>query len=276
MESILEKKQFSEKTHKVYASIIKRLVKLGFKFPKAKAEKVEYIKEFFAEHKLDKASTRLDLLNLVIVLRSIEQLPTEKLKAYRGELGKERLTNQVGKMADLKDKLMQLPDFMAELMKAYEAGEWKRFIVNYLMMTYGLRNMDVDAEIVKSKKDMVDEKQNYLLMGKGKVTLYRNAYKTVKSFGKQEHDITDQEFVNAVKKQGVGRLFAEGQLSNGMRKLLINGMNEARVFKMMVDAAYDKKDTVEINRLSKSRGTSIGTIKSFYNVNAEHDIIKEL
>ena len=276
MESILEKKQFSEKTHKVYASIIKRLVKLGFKFPKAKAEKVEYIKEFFAEHKLDKASTRLDLLNLVIVLRTIEELPTEKLKAYRGELGKERLTNQVGKMADLKDKLMQLPDFMAELMKAYEAGEWKRFIVNYLMMTYGLRNMDVDAEIVKSKKDMVDEKQNYLLMGKGKVTLYRNAYKTVKSFGKQEHDITDQEFVNAVKKQGVGRLFAEGQLSNGMRKLLINGMNEARVFKMMVDAAYDKKDTVEINRLSKSRGTSIGTIKSFYNVNAEHDIIKEL
>jgi len=44
----------------------------------------------------------------------------------------------------------------------------------------------------------------------------------------------------------------------------------------MVDSAYDKKDTVEINRLSKARGTSIGTIKSFYNVNAEHDIIKEL
>jgi hypothetical protein len=45
---------------------------------------------------------------------------------------------------------------------------------------------------------------------------------------------------------------------------------------MMVDAAYDKKDTAEINRLSKSRGTSIGTIKSFYNVNAEDEIIKEL
>jgi len=276
MDATLAKKDFSEKTKKVYVSIIKRLVKLGFKFPKAKAEKVDYIKEFFAEHKLEKASTRLDLLNLVIVLRTIEELPTEKLKAYRGELGKERLTNQVGKMSALKDSLMSLPDFMEELMKSYGAGEYKKFIVNFLMMSYGLRNMDCDLNIVKSKKDMVDEKQNYLLMGKGKVTLYRNAYKTVKSFGKQEHDITDQEFVNAVKKQGVGRLFAEGQLSNGMRKLLINGMNEARVFKMMVDAAYDKKDTVEINRLSKSRGTSIGTIKSFYNVNAEHDIIKEL
>ena len=276
MDATLAKKDFSEKTKKVYVSIIKRLVKLGFKFPKSKSEKVDYIKEFFAEHKLDKASTRLDLLNLIIVLRTIEDLPTDKLKAYRGELGKERLTNQVGKMASLKDKLMPLSDFTEELMKSYGASEWRKFIVNYLMMSYGLRNMDCDAEIIKSKKEMTDEKRNYLLMGKGKVTLYRNAYKTVKSFGKQEHDITDPEFINAVKKQGVGRLFAEGQLSNGMRKLLINGMNEARIFKMMIDAAYDKKDTAEINRLSKSRGTSIGTIKSFYNVNAEDEIIKEL
>ena len=108
MDATLAKKDFSEKTKKVYVSIIKRLVKLGFKFPKSKSEKVDYIKQFFSDNKLEKASTRLDLLNLVIVLRTIEELPTEKLKAYRGELGKERLTNQVGKMADLKDKLMQL------------------------------------------------------------------------------------------------------------------------------------------------------------------------
>jgi hypothetical protein len=228
------------------------------------------------EHKLEKASTRLDLLNLVIVLRTIQELPTEKLKAYRGELGKERLTNQVGKMADLKDTLMQLPTFTTKLMKAYEDGEWAKFIVNYLMMTYGTRNMDADVEIVKSKKAMTDPDKNYLLLTKNKVVWFRNKYKTVKTFGKQEHEITDHEFINAVKKQGVGRLFAEGQLSNGMRKLLIDGMNEARIFKMMIDDAYDKKDTAEINRLSKSRGTSISTIKSFYNVNAEDEIIKEL
>ena len=276
MEAILAKKQFSEKTAKVYVSIIKRLTKLGFKFPKSKSEKVDYIKQFFSDNEMLKASTRLDLLNLVIVLRTIEELPTEKLKAYRGELGKERLTNQVGKMADLKDTLMQLPTFTTKLMKAYEDGEWAKFIVNYLMMTYGTRNMDADVEIVKSKKAMTDPDKNYLLLTKNKVVWFRNKYKTVKTFGKQEHEITDPEFINAVKKQGVGRLFAEGQLSNGMRKLLIDGMNEARIFKMIIDASYDKKDTAEINRLSKSRGTSISTIKSFYNVNAEDEIIKEL
>ncbi len=276
MEVILSQKDFSEKTHKVYASIIRRLIKLKFKYPSKKNEKVDYIKEFFIEHKLEKASTRLDLLNLVIVLRTIQELPTEKLKAYRSELSKERLNHQVGKMTDLKDKLMQLPQFQEQLMKAYEAEEWKRFIVNYLMMSYGVRNLDVDVTIVKSKKDATDESKNYLILSKGKVTWIRHKYKTAKTFGKQEHEITDPEFVRAVKKQGVGPIFTEGQLSNSIRKLLIGGMTESKVFKMMIDAAYDKKDTTEINRLSKSRGTSISTIKSFYNVNAEDQIIKEI
>ena len=276
MESILSQKSFSDKTVKVYLSIIKRLEKLKFKYPNKKNEKVDYIREFFSENKIEKASSRLDLLNLVIVLRTIQELPTDKLKQYRTELSKERLNNQVSKMSDLKDKLMSLPEFQKELMKAYEDGEWAKFIVNYLMMSYGTRNMDVDVNIVKSKKDATDDKQNYLILSKDKVIWIRNKYKTVKTFGQQTHEITDPEFVRAVKKHGVGRLFTEGQLSNSIRKLLIDKMNEARIFKMLIDDAYDKKDTKRINELSKSRGTSISTIKSFYNINMEDEIIKEL
>ena len=276
MESILSKKQFSQKTTKVYLSIIKRLLKLGFKFPKGKSEKVEYIKAFFDEHKLDKSSTRLDLLNVVIVLRTIEDLPTDRLKVYRTELAKERLTNQVGKMQNVKDTLMSLPDYNAELIKAYESGEYKKFIVGYLMSQYGVRNMDCDVVIVKSKKEATDDKQNYLIISKDKVTWIRNQYKTFKTFGIQTHEISDPEFVSAVKKHGIGRLFDAGKTANQLKKILINKMNEAKVFKMLIDDAYDKKDTAEINRLSKSRGTSINTIKSFYDVNAEDQIIKEL
>ena len=276
MEAILSKKEFSPKTKTVYMSIVKRLTKLNFKFPNKKKEQVDYIKEFFVEHKMDKASTRLDLLNLIIVLRTIEELPTDKLKQYRTELAKERLTNQVGKMNGIKDTLMSLPDFNAELMKAYEAGEYKKFIVGYLMSTYGTRNMDCDVVIVKSKKEATDDKTNYLILSKNKVEWVRNHYKTVKTFGVQTHEISDPEFVNAVKKHGMGRLFDEGKTANQLKKVLIGGMNEAKVFKMLIDDAYDKKDTAEINRLSKSRGTSITTIKSFYDVNAEEQIIKQL
>ena len=276
MDEILAKKTFSPKTEKVYLSIIKRLTKLGFKYPSKKAEKVEYVKEFFSTNKMDKASTRLDLLNLVIVLRSIQELPCNKLKDYRGELAKERVSKNIGKMNELKDKLMSVQDYQSALLKAYEGNEYVKFIVGYLMFHFGCRNADCDVEIVNKKGAMTNDKQNYLLLSKGSVTWYRNNYKTVKSFGPQSHVITDAEFISAVKKQGTGRLFAEGQLSNAIRKVLINGMLESSVFKMLIDAAYDKKDTAEINRLSKSRGTSINTIKSFYNVNEEEQIIRQL
>lgn len=276
MNEILAKKTFSPNTEKVYMSIVKRLEKLNFKFPGKKAEKVDYIKEFFSTNKMEKASTRLDLLNIIIVLRMIEELPTDKLKLYRTELSTERLTNQVVKMNSVKETLMSVPNFEAELMKAYEAGEYKKFIINYLMLHFGTRNLDVDCEIVKSKGAMTSPTQNYLLVSKGKITWYRNKYKTFKTFGAQSHEITDPEFVSAVKKQGVGRLFAEGQLSNGIRKLFINGMNEARIFKMVIDKAYEEKDTKRINDLSKSRGTSIATIKSFYDVNATDEVIRQL
>jgi len=276
MENILTKKQFSDKTTKVYVSIIRRLQKLNFKFPLKKNEKVDYIKEFFDENKLEKASTKLDLLNLVIVLRTIESMPTDKLKDYRRELANERVSKNVVKMQDLKDDLMPIGEYREALMKAYENKEWKKFIVGYLMLTYGVRNLDTDVEIVKDKKDMTDDKQNYLILKPSKVTWVRNHYKTVKTFGVQTHVITDPEFIKAVKKHGVGRIFAEGQMNNQMKKLLINKMNEARVFKMVIDELYDNKDTEGINRMSKSRGTSINTIKSFYNVNAEENIIRDL
>lgn len=276
MNSVLEKKTFSPKTTIVYLSIIKRLTKLGFKYPNKKNEKVEYIKEFFAEHKLDKASTRLDLLNLIIVLRAIEELPTDKLKDYRGQLSKERVTKNVGTMNEIKDTLMDIGKYREALMKAFEDGEYKKFIVNYLMLTYGVRNMDVDVQIIKDPKEMTDDKQNYLILKGKKATWVRNSYKTKKTFGVQTHVITDPEFIKAVKEHGVGRIFAEGQLNNQLKKLLIEKMNEAKVFKMVVDEAYDAKDTKRINELSKSRGTSISTIKAFYNVNAEDEIIRDM
>ena len=179
-------------------------------------------------------------------------------------------------MNEIKDTLMDIGKYREALMKAFEDGEYKKFIVNYLMLTYGVRNMDVDVEIIKDPKEMTDDKQNYLILKGKKATWVRNSYKTKKTFGVQTHVITDPEFIKAVKGHGVGRIFAEGQLNNQLKKLLIEKMNEAKVFKMVVDEAYDAKDTKRINELSKSRGTSISTIKAFYNVNAEDEIIRDM
>jgi len=57
---------------------------------------------------------------------------------------------------------------------------------------------------------------------------------------------------------------------------MIRKMGEADVMKMMIDYYFDKGDTESINKIADTRGTSIDTIKKFYNVNAEEEIIREI
>ena len=142
------------------------------------------------------------------------------------------------------------------------------------MMRYGVRNKDLNLSIVKTKKEMTDG-NNYLLLKKDKVVYIRDDYKTHKTYGKKTHELHDNIFHECVKKTGVGKLIAEAQTSNGLRKLYINKMGEAKVFKMMIDYYYDKDEPASIKRLAADRGTSLSVVQGFYNVNAEDDPISK-
>ena len=136
---------------------------------------------------------------------------------------------------------------------------------------------DVNVVIVKSMKEAnANPDKNYLVIQGSKIKYIRNKYKTVKKYGKQSHIISDSNFVSAVKKHGEGELLKGSQIGNVLRKLMIRKMGEADVMKMMIDYYFDKGDTEAINKIADTRGTSIDTIKKFYNVNAEEEIIKEI
>jgi uncharacterized protein YjaZ len=177
-------------------------------------------------------------------------------------------------MNDAGEKLMSYEEFTKELAEAYLKNEWKKYIVNYLMMKYGVRNKDLNLEIVKTKKEM-KEGENYLLLKKDKVIYIRDQYKTRSTYGKKTHEIHDNIFHECVKKAGVGKLIPEAQISNGLRKLYINKHNEAKVFKLLIDHYYDKDDSASIKRLAADRGTSLSVVQGFYNVNAENDPISK-
>jgi len=269
---LIKDKDIGEKSKKVYISILSRLIKDGFKFPVKKVEKQAYVKEFLTKY--DKPATRLDLLNVIIILRTELKLPTDKLKELRSVIRADRQTKNIKTMNDLGDKLPTLPEFETKMGEAFDKEEYRKYIVNYMMKEYGVRNMDVDVFVVKKKGD-VEEGKNYLVIQPKKVIYIRDSYKTHKKYGRQEHTITDDRFIKAVKKVGQGRLLV-GTLQNALRKLQIDKLKESDVFKMIIDDAYDKKDTERINELSKTRGSSIPTIKGNYNVNAEAEIIREL
>jgi len=272
IEKIINEKQISESSKKVYLSLLKRMTKAKFKIPTKANEKLTYVKQHVSS--FDNPNTKLDMLNLIIVIRNELELSIEKLKEYRSELKQQQKAHQVTKMADAGDKLMTYEDFVKALQEAYNKQEWKKYIVNYLIMTYGVRNKDLNLEIVKTKKEM-KEGNNYLLLKKDKVVFIRDDYKTHKTYGKKTHEIHDKLFYEAVKKTGLGKLIAEQQISNGLRKLYINKMGEAKIFKMMIDKYYDDDDSASIKRLAADRGTSLSVVQGFYNVNAEDNPISK-
>ena len=272
IEKIINEKQISESSKKVYLSLLKRMTKANFKIPTKANEKLTYVKQHVSS--FDNPNTRLDMLNLIIVIRNELELSIEKLKEYRSELKQQQKAHQVTKMVDAGDKLMTYDDFVKALQEAYNKQEWKKYIVNYLIMTYGVRNKDLNLEIVKTKKEM-KEGNNYLLLKKDKVIFIRDDYKTKSTYGKKTHEIHDKLFYEAVKKTGLGKLIAEQQISNGLRKLYINKMGEAKIFKMMIDKYYDDADSASIKRLAADRGTSLSVVQGFYNVNAEDNPISK-
>jgi len=272
IEKIIDEKEISDSSKKVYLSLLKRMQKVKFKIPTKANEKIAYVKEHISS--FENPNTRLDMLNLIIVVRNVLELSVEKLKEYRSELKQQQKSHQVSKMNDAGDNLMSYEDFTKALGEAYKKEEWKKYIVNTLMMRYGVRNKDLNLEIVKTKKEMKDG-ENYLLLKKDKVIYIRDQYKTHKTYGKKTHEIHDKLFNEAVKKAGVGKLIPEAQTSNGLRKLYINKMGEAKVFKMMIDHYYDADEPASIKRLAADRGTSLSVVQGFYNVNAEDDPISK-
>ena len=272
IEKIINEKEISDSSKKVYLSLLKRMQKVKFKIPTKANEKLNYVKEHVSS--FENPNTRLDMLNLIIVIRNVLELSVDKLKEYRSELKQQQKSHQVSKMSEAGEKLMSYVDFTKALGEAYLKDEYKKYVVNYLMMRYGVRNKDLNLSIVKTKKEM-NEGENYLLLKKDKVIYVRDDYKTHKTYGKKTHEIHDNLFHESVKKAGVGKLIPEAQISNGLRKLYLNKMGEAKIFKMMIDHYYDKDEPASIKRLAADRGTSLSVVQGFYNVNAEDDPISK-
>ena len=269
---LINQKEISNSSKKVYISLLKRMAKLKFKIPMKESEEIKRVESFIET--FDNPNSKLDFLNLIIVLRNIKELPVDKLKQLRIKLKQIQKTHQVGKLNNVAEKLISYETFNEKLNEAFEDKQFEKYIVNYLMMNYGVRNKDLDLTIIKTKKE-IEPKKNYLLLKKDRIKYIRDDYKTHSKYGTQTHDITDDKFIFAVKKLGPRKLLEGNQISNALRKLYINKHNEAKIFKMMIDHYYDNKDSEAIKRISETRGTSLGVVDGFYNVNAETNPIEQ-
>ena len=264
-----------DNSKKVYLGIFKRMIKNGFKEKNKQSKTIKYIKKFVEG--FDKNSTKLDILNVILMINEDEVLK-EEIKKYRKSLQIIKKNMNVKTMNEKGSTLPNINLFKEKLDLLYEEKKYREYIPNYLMYHFGVRNQDVNVEIKKGKKKLIIvDTKNYLIIKSKEIKFIRNDYKTVKTYGPQSIIIKDPDFLKAVKEVGEGFLFdQEKQLGNLLRKVLILNLSESDIFKMLIADAFQREDTERINELSKTRGSDLKTIKENYHVNATDEIIKEI
>ena len=186
----------SEKTKKVYANAYAKLRELLGKDISVATE-TEITTAIYGNDDL-KASVKYNLLNIAIVVRQVFNKPIDEMKEVRAVESGEKLVANVLKNETLKEELPTLKELTAYMNSLYEKGEWRKYLVNYLIMTFNVRNMDLNLQIVKTSKG-VNNKDNWIVLHKGSADYLRYVYKTADTFDCKANTITSKTALEAIK-----------------------------------------------------------------------------
>jgi hypothetical protein len=213
------------------------------------------------------------LINIGIQIRRLHNLSVEKLERER-ENNKHKLIGEV-KNTNLKlqNSLPSYDELVSYMETLYNASAWTDYVINYLLINYQVRNLDLLFDIVKRKKDTNDTTKNYIWLSAKKVVYIRNVYKTAGKYGQKVIIITDPKFMTAIK-----RIFAcqkhnencgvfipnPDQLGYYIIKSSYKQIGEGNIMKIVVN--HFRHDLNKIKEISENRGTSIDTILNSYDI----------
>jgi hypothetical protein len=145
-------------------------------------------------------SRRLSRANTLSKYLQFKNQPNDEIVAYiknaNEAIQKEAKTRQ----KDLADdpSLPTLKELKSHMNSLYDKGDYRGFCIMYLFITYTVRNQDLVAKVVKSKKE-TNETDNFFIVGRKQVTWIRNKYKTVDKYGSKTHVIKNEKFLTAIK-----------------------------------------------------------------------------
>lgn len=278
------KPSLDEKTLVNYNNLFKRLdaVLDGKSISKMK---VDEIVDYINKVKTKKGepitpSVKASLLNVALVIKEVankDDPEIVKLKDERKKLYEDTKTHIVEKTnVKLKETLPSVKRLNEYLESLYTEGKWRAYIMNYLMMTYGIRNLDLDLEFIGNKKEKLDMSKNYLVVeGKNQIKYQRGNYKTVDTYGLKVEEIKNKKFTEAVKNVmenaddnkyllslGNNKHIAETSLSKFISKHTLNNIGQGNIFKIMNSGKPKARE-----ELSASRGTDEKTVSEVYDLN---------
>ena len=270
-----KEKNLSTQTLKTYENIGNSL---PFNILTSQTTIIKKLKDLY-----DNPNTLALYLNMIILIRRFNDDETDKLIKMRNSLRDAIIKERKNNLTKFDDTLPTLKVINEEL----DNLTGIQYIINYLIVNLGLRNQDMNLRMVKSFDDVDD---NQLKVKGKKVLLNINDYKTEKSFGKKELEINDSKFLNELKNMKLNQDDYLITMKNGdkiknivtwndkLKKLTINQLGQNKLVKIVIRDLLNNKQYDKLEKLSKSRGTSLQVLLTSYNLhngNKDEDEKKE-
>ncbi len=214
----------------------------------------------------DNNNSRAALLNIAIVVRKLYEKGVELMEKKRVELKKNICVDMKVAHKELAETLPPLSEFDQYIDFLYDNGKWQEFIINYLIRNAYVRNQDMVVEIVRNKKDMVNDKTNYIWIAKNKIVYVRNNYKTAETYGQKTNEFRDPKLRNAFMKLKGPLIPNPANPGYYAKHFSFKQLGEGALMKMIVNNARLNGDLYKLKEISKSRGTSMDVLAENYNV----------
>ena len=279
----LENPKLSKNTQKTYLQAFNKLVDLMNIDSLNGAPQKDII---VAVEKITNPNSRVMLINIAMNIKKHYENRTDMLKTERERIKRQINENKNNKKDEKKDNLPTRRDLERYLNDLYLDGEYRAFIINYLLLNYYVRNKDLDIVIVNNKEDYkklgVKGDDNVVFAGSKNIYL-RNQYKTVKQYGQKKYSFNSTKFSKAVNKfveqqnseedivyllsDKNGNRITNDSIGNFIKRFTLNKLTESDYNKIAVSQIKDISDYADLKSISERRGTSVPTLVSEYNLN---------
>jgi len=222
------------------------------------------------------------LLDVAVLVRRANNASYEKILKYKTiQLKKSIDKHKLEKNEKLKDELPDKKQIERYIKTLLNNKDYVSYIVNYLLLTYGVRNLDLNL-ILTSDKDVTlkghNSEINYLYVTSTYVMFIRNNYKTYKKYGQKKIKIIKKSFVNActqllsdnydtpLLKLKNGDPISEESIGRVIQEMTYNNIGEGMYFKVNIADSKKSNNIKRIRDLSNHRGTALETVFQEYDI----------
>jgi len=226
------------------------------------------------------ASSKWAAISVPIIIYQNNNLPTETLVSYRDLILQQKEAHLKERNKNKNNTLPQFTELTKYLKSLMDIDEYRKYVLNFLLTYYGVRNEDVDVFITGNKDDLKDETRNYLLVQPTQIQWIRNIYKTFKTYGTKKIVIRNKDFVIALNQlphnewlltDPKGEHIIPSSVGRYIQDRTFNGLSEGDIFKVLVRDITQKGKNVlsKLKQVSDWRGTDLKTIAEFYDLDLE-------